>query len=131
MSPQCQHLREDSKMSTMRLTRFALRGLLALTLAAAASTSFAEQQKPASYAPVLDAEPFADVLKRMSAAKEGLAEKQSALLEERYDLRDAPSKVVTMTRSKAVQGGIRVKLPNGMTWEALGKMTPDEIKKKD
>ena len=29
---------------------------------------------------------------------------------------------------KTVQGGVRVKLPQGMTWERLASMTPDEIR---
>ncbi len=33
-----------------------------------------------------------------------------------------------MSRSKAVQGGVRVKLPGGMTWQQLAQMTPDQIK---
>ena len=33
-----------------------------------------------------------------------------------------------MSRGKAVQGGVRVKLPAGTTWEKLAAMTPDEIK---
>ena len=33
-----------------------------------------------------------------------------------------------MSRGKAVQDGVRVKLPAGMTWERLAALTPDEIK---
>jgi cytochrome c peroxidase len=36
-----------------------------------------------------------------------------------------------MTRGKAVQEGVRVKLPAGMTWEMLTDMTPEEILAKD
>src|SRR5260370_7801073 len=35
-----------------------------------------------------------------------------------------------MSRGKAVQDGVRVRLPAGATWDALGKMTPDEIRDK-
>jgi cytochrome c peroxidase len=35
-----------------------------------------------------------------------------------------------MTQGKPVQEGIRVKLPEGITWEALSKMSPEEIKSK-
>jgi cytochrome c peroxidase len=31
---------------------------------------------------------------------------------------------------KAIQGGVRVKLPAGVTWDSLGAMTPEEIKQK-
>jgi cytochrome c peroxidase len=51
-------------------------------------------------------------------------------LAERYDLRDDPSKGVTMTRGKPLQQGVRVKLASGLTWDKLAAMTPDEIKKK-
>ena len=36
-----------------------------------------------------------------------------------------------MSRGKSVQGGVRVKLRNGMTWEKLAQMTPDEIRDQD
>ncbi len=84
-----------------------------------------------SYAPVAITEDFDDVMARMSSAKDGIMKKHMALLEERYDLSDRPADGVTMSRGKAVQEGVRVKLPDGLTWEKLGKMSPDEIKKKD
>jgi len=55
---------------------------------------------------------------------------QLALLQERYDLSNRPVKGVTMTRGKPVQGGVRVKLPPGMTWEQLASMAPAEIRKR-
>ena len=36
-----------------------------------------------------------------------------------------------MTRGKALQEGVRVKLPPGMTWEKLVATSPDEIREKD
>jgi cytochrome c peroxidase len=36
-----------------------------------------------------------------------------------------------MSRGKAVQAGVRAKLPEGMTWDKLSKMTPEEIRNKD
>src|SRR3981081_931135 len=36
-----------------------------------------------------------------------------------------------MSRGKAIQDGVRVKLPNGVTWQSLNQMTPDEIRSKD
>jgi cytochrome c peroxidase len=98
-----------------------------LTLLGAA---FAQQEarNPTSYAPVDIREDFASVLSRMSAAKAEVIRKQRALLEERYDLADRPASGVTMSRGKAVQEGVRVKLPAGMTWEKLAAMTPDQIR---
>lgn len=56
--------------------------------------------------------------------------KQLDLLKERYDLGDDPSGV-TMTRGKPVQQGIRVRLPEGMSWEELGELTPEQIRTMD
>jgi cytochrome c peroxidase len=56
--------------------------------------------------------------------------KHSKLLESRYELADRPVKGVTMSAGKAVQGGVRVKLAEGMTWDKLGAMSPEEIKEK-
>jgi len=52
------------------------------------------------------------------------------LLKQRYDLADRPAKGVTMSRGKAVQAGVRVRLPKGMTWQELGRMSPEEIRAK-
>jgi cytochrome c peroxidase len=60
-----------------------------------------------------------------------VAERQRLLLEERYDLSDSPVPGLTMTRGKPVQGGIRVKLPPGITWEQLAAMKPEDIRAAD
>jgi cytochrome c peroxidase len=52
------------------------------------------------------------------------------LLQERYDLSNRPAKGVTMSRGKPVQEGVRVKLPEKMTWEKLAAMSPDEIRER-
>ncbi len=83
-----------------------------------------------SYAPVALTEDFATVRARMEAAKPGVMKRHLELLEERYDLSDRPAKGVKMSRGKAVQAGIRVKLPAGMTWEKLAGMKPAEIRAK-
>lgn len=36
---------------------------------------------------------------------------------------------VTMTRGKPVQGGMRVELPNGITWQELADLSPAEIRR--
>jgi cytochrome c peroxidase len=59
-------------------------------------------------------------------------ERQRTLLAERYDLENRPAKGVMMSGGrKAVQQGVRVKLPRGLTWEQLAAMSPDEIREKD
>ncbi|MCG3138618.1 MAG: hypothetical protein HJJLKODD_02484 [Phycisphaerae bacterium] len=85
---------------------------------------------PSSYTNVVENEDFQTVVQRMSAAKPEIMKKQMALLEARYDLADHPVEGVTMSRGKAIQGGVRVKLPKGVTWEQLAGMTPAAIKEK-
>jgi cytochrome c peroxidase len=88
-------------------------------------------KRPSSYSPVVIQEDFASIMNRMSSAKAGIMQRQMALLEERYDLGDHPAAGVTMSRGKPVQGGIRVKLRAGSTWEKLAKMSPEEISASD
>jgi cytochrome c peroxidase len=89
------------------------------------------QQPPNSYAPVITQEPFEKTVEKMSAAKPGIMDRQMKLLGERYDLRDRPAKNVTMTRGKAIQEGVRAKLPKDVkSWEELAAMTPNAIKEK-
>jgi hypothetical protein len=58
--------------------------------------------------------------------------RQMDLLNERYDLSNRPAAGVMMLRGrKAVQEGVRVKLPQGMTWEKLADTPPEEIRDKD
>jgi cytochrome c peroxidase len=83
-----------------------------------------------SYMPVDDKESFATVHDRMVAAKAAIMKRQMDMLEERYDLSDRPAKDVVMDRVKPVQEGVRVKLPAGVTWDELAKMTSDEIRDK-
>jgi cytochrome c peroxidase len=83
-----------------------------------------------SYMPVDDKESFATVHDRMVAAKAAIMKRQMDMLEERYDLSDRPAKDIVMDRVKPVQEGVRVKLPAGVTWDELAKMTSDEIRDK-
>src|SRR5579883_3172356 len=54
--------------------------------------------------------------------------RQMDLLAERYDLSDRPASGVTMSRGKAVQQGVRAKLPQGATWDQLAAMSPEDIR---
>ena len=74
---------------------------------------------------------FAETQQRMSAAKDGIMKAARALLAERYDLSDRSAKDVKMSRGKAVQEGVRVKLPANTSWDALAGMTTDEIRSRD
>jgi cytochrome c peroxidase len=90
-----------------------------------------EKRGATSYSPVDQKEKFQDVLARMKKEKPEVMRRQAALLQERYELADRPAKDVQMTRGKAIQEGIRVKLAQGATWDALARMTPEEIREKD
>jgi cytochrome c peroxidase len=84
-----------------------------------------------SYAPVDIKEDFASIMARMKAAKPGVEKKHMDLLNLRYELSNRPATGVTMSRGKAVQEGVRIKLPKGMTWEKLAARSPEEIREKD
>src|SRR6266478_1693694 len=84
-----------------------------------------------SYMPVAIDQPFAATMDHDVAAKPGIEREHQALLEERYDLSDHPAQGVTMEHGKPLQEGVRVKLPQGVTWERLAAMSPDDIRKRD
>jgi cytochrome c peroxidase len=81
---------------------------------------------PSSYMPVTE-EDFRTVFNRMRTAKPGIEKRQQDLLAARYDLADRPVSGTAMSRGKAIQGGVRAKLPSGVTWDALARMSPEEI----
>ena len=78
--------------------------------------------------PLVKTDPLAQVIQRTQQEKPTFAKRHQDLLDLRYDLANRPAPGVTMSRGKAVQDGVRVKLAAGMTWEQLAAMTPDEIK---
>src|SRR5712692_6056464 len=89
------------------------------------------KQKGTSYSPVDIKEDFGTILARMKAAKPEVMKRQMDLLNARYDLANRPAQDVTMSRGKPVQEGVRAKLPQGMTWEKLQAMSPEEVRGKD
>ncbi|APG93331.1 hypothetical protein [Sinorhizobium americanum] len=73
--------------------------------------------------------PFSEAKELDERTKPRVMKRQSSLLEERYDLSDCPVKGVMMSgRRKAVQAGVRVKLPKGVSWDTLAAKSPDEIR---
>lgn len=78
--------------------------------------------------PLVKTEPLAQVVQRTQNEKPAFAKRQQDLLNARYDLANRPAQGVTMSRGKAVQDGVRVKLPANMTWEKLAATSPEEIK---
>jgi cytochrome c peroxidase len=105
---------------------------LGLGLALGLGVAYAQDvSKPSSYSPVVIREDFSRVMARMKAAKPEVMRRQQALLSARYDLANRPAAGVTMSRGKAVQGGVRVKLASGTTWSQLGQLSPEEIRSRD
>jgi cytochrome c peroxidase len=109
-------------------------GLLVLGMVAGARAMQAPGagtgNSPASSYMSVNEEDFQTVFARMRAAKAEIEKRQRDLLAARYDLSDRPVAGASMSRGKAIQGGVRVKLPAEATWDALAKMTPDEIREK-
>lgn len=118
-------------MNANKKTPNVLIPLLLLFTAAAPALNAQEPRAKTSYLPVDNTEDFDAVMERLKNEKPKFANRQRKLLEERYDLSDRPANGVTMSRGKPVQEGVRVKLPKSMSWDALAKMTPEEIKEKE
>lgn len=75
-------------------------------------------------------EPFENVMQRDLDAKQEVTRKHAELLRRRYDLSDQPSQVQMSGKRKAVQEGVRVKLPDSVSWDDLAAMPPATIKQK-
>ncbi len=91
----------------------------------------APPKKPSSYAPVNTQEDFKAVVDRMQTEKPAIQQRQMSLLKERYDLGNQPTDGAVMARGKAVQGGVRARLPEGLTWAKLSAMSASEIQKQN
>src|SRR3954447_24996309 len=84
----------------------------------------------ATYRP-LPTLPFTAVKAADEAQKPQVMQRQADLLNQRYDLSDQPIPGVMMSGGrKPIQGGVRVKLPPGVTWESLAATSPDEIRQR-
>src|SRR6266404_3858588 len=134
--------RDGSKlMKTSRRIQLALVAVLATIFASlilvgphtgAQSTSQQPQsdgQRQSSYMSVNE-EPFDVVRARDKRNKAGVMAAHQKLLEDRYNLSQRVDQNVHMTRGKPIPVGPTAKLRDGVTWEQLGRMSPDEIKQK-
>lgn len=88
------------------------------------------KKQESSYMPVMITEPFETVRERDVAEKSEVMSKHMALLRERYDLSGKTDMNATMSGGKPLPVGPTARLRNGMTWESLGSMSPEEIKQK-
>jgi cytochrome c peroxidase len=78
----------------------------------------------------LPALPLEMIKAQDEAEKAALLRSQALLLGTRYDLADRPMPGVLMSgRRKAVQGGVRVRLAPGLTWEQLAKLPAAQIRR--
>jgi cytochrome c peroxidase len=65
------------------------------------------------------------------AGKPGVMAAQRALLERRYNLEPKFDAQVKMSRGKSLAVGPTARLAQGMTWERLAALRPDEVKQRD
>jgi cytochrome c peroxidase len=87
---------------------------------------------PNSYAPVDDRDTFETIRAKYVKEKPATEARFRKLLEERYDLSDKPVPgLASSGRNKPIQGGVRVKLQGGASWQQLGEMSADDIKAKN
>jgi cytochrome c peroxidase len=75
-------------------------------------------------------ETFEQLVARMTAEKAAIRERHMALLNQRYDLADRPLAGATMPRGKPIQAGVRVRLPQGVTWDSLAALAPAAIRER-
>jgi cytochrome c peroxidase len=103
-------------------------GLFTLVLQAGAADPLPPD---ATYRP-LPTLPFSAVKSADEAQKPAVTQRQSALLNQRYDLANRPMPGVMMSGGRrAVQDGVRVRLPAGQSWDALARMNPADIRERN
>ena len=103
----------------------------AVALGAASVAALADPLPPDTTYRPLPTLPFSAVKRADEAQKPSVMKRQAATLQERYDLADRPMDDVMMSGGrKPVQAGVRVKLPQGVTWESLAAMSAAEIKER-
>lgn len=73
---------------------------------------------------------FNEVMGKESADRPNVTAAQKKLLETRYDLTPKLDPEVKMSRGKPLCVGPTARLREGVTWEALAGMSPEEVKKK-
>ncbi|MFN0051986.1 MAG: cytochrome B6 [Planctomycetales bacterium] len=81
--------------------------------------------------PVDAPENFQAVMTRMQAARPAIEERHLDLLKQRYDLSDRQAPGVTMARNKPIQEHVRVRLPDGMTWDKLAALDSDALREQE
>ena len=113
----------------MALRTIGKAALVVLVVAAlGAGAQEIQKRGKTSYMAVDQTESFASIFKRMTAEKPDVERRHQAMLDQRYDLSNRPAKGAAMFRGKPLQEGVRAKLREGVTWQSLAAMTPDQIR---
>src|SRR6266481_3572455 len=101
--------------------------ILALSWAA-----FSDSLPPDASYRGLTTQPFSVVRAADEAAKPEVMRRQAEVLQAHPALNRFPfARHKDVGDRKAVQGGVRVKLPQGVTWDMLAQMTPDAMAEGD
>ncbi|MFA5057119.1 MAG: cytochrome B6 [Opitutaceae bacterium] len=123
--------KDDGKMKHQRKSYFWLFATCILAIAGAATAVVAEQQEKvvSSYGPTNQDQTFDQIKAGRMAVKTVRAKQHMDLLNSRYDLAKKGTADSVMSGGKPLPVGPTAKL-QGVTWEMLGKMTPEQIKEK-
>jgi cytochrome c peroxidase len=84
--------------------------------------------------PLNSDKPMADpdeIVRRLSADKPRIMEAQRQLLERRYNLQPQLDPEAKMSRGKPLPVGPTARLAQGMTWDRLASLNPEEIREQD
>ena len=115
-------------MNTKLIHRIGTLGGCILLVAGLGAVALAQQGKVvSSYGPTNQDVNFEQIKASRMAVKAERAQEHAKLLNARYDLAKKTSAEVLMSGGKPIPVGPTAKL-QGMTWEQLDKMTPEEIK---
>nr|WP_271898313.1 cytochrome B6 [Phyllobacterium sp. IY22] len=103
-----------------------------MSASAASLAAYSDPLPPdLTYRP-LPTQPLSSVRANDEAQKPKVMKRQQDLLNKRYDLADKPIPDASMSGGqKKVQDGVRVRLPDGVTWDTLASMSPTEIRDKN
>jgi cytochrome c peroxidase len=109
-----------------------LAGVVCLVAPTAIRSQPGKAPPPSSYdqvSPVLlGQQTFATMMAKDKADKATVMARQMKLLNDRYDLAAHADPTLKMTGGKPIQVGPAAKLPQGMTWDQLAALSPDEIR---
>ena len=72
-----------------------------------------------------------EIMKALAAAKAGVMDAQRRLLESRYNLQPQLDHSAKMSRGKPLAVGPTAKLAQGMTWDRLAALRPEEIRQRE